>query len=114
MLYVAQDYERGLYYEQYLSRVTAIILGLFLDLERIHRRVFGENYEIDVSPGTVRSIVDDTLAGVGSTFCPYVHKHFTDKKVTPELWTRCESGNPQAVRRCPFWEGKRELVHAGT
>jgi len=105
MLYVIQDYERGLYYEQYLDRVTVVLLGLFLDLERIHKRVFKENYETDTNPTTVRSIVKDILAGVHSTFCPYAHKHMAEKKVTPELWTLCESGTAEAVKKCPLWEG---------
>ena len=108
MLYVSQDYERGLYYEQYLSRVTDIMRGLFLDLERIHKRVFTENYETDTNPTTITKIINDILAGVHSTFCTYAHKHMADKTVTPELWARCESGNAQAVRMCPKWEGPKE------
>ncbi len=113
MLYVSQDYERGLYFEQYLARVTTILLGLFLDLERIHKRVFQENYEADTSPSTVQSFIDAVLAGVHSTFCPFVHKHMAEKKVTPELWTRCESGNAEATRMCPLWEGLREPAPTG-
>lgn len=109
MLYVSQDYERGLYYEQYLSRVTAILLGLILDLERIHKRVFQENYESDTNPTTVRSYIHDILAGVHSSFCPFVHKHMSEKRVTPELWAGCESGISEAVRRCPLWEGVRDI-----
>ena len=112
MLYVSQDYERGLYYEQYLSRVTVILLGLFLDLERIHMSVFQENYEADTSPTKVRSFIDDILSGVHPTFCPYVHKHMAEKKVTPELWTSCESGVSEAVQRCPLWEGPHKLSTA--
>ncbi|MFH1940994.1 MAG: hypothetical protein ABIL68_02725 [bacterium] len=108
MLYVIQDYERGLYYEQYVERVSIILLGLFLDLERIHKRVFQENYEADTKPAAIEKIVDDILAGVHSTFCPYVHKHIAEKKVTPALWTLCESGDKEAVRMCSQWEGIRK------
>jgi hypothetical protein len=108
LLYVTQDYERDLYFEQHLSRVTTILLGLFLDLERIHMNVFQENYEADVNPSTIRSFIDGILAGVRSTFCPFIHKHIASNKITPELWTRCESGNADAVRMCPNWEGLRE------
>ncbi|RMF93024.1 MAG: hypothetical protein D6736_02485 [Nitrospinota bacterium] len=109
LLYVTQDYERGLYYAQYVSRVTVILLGLFLDLERLHRRVFGENYETDTNPSTLEAIIDDILAGVRPTFCPYVHKHMRDRKVTPALWALCESGDAEAVHMCPLWEGQREM-----
>ncbi len=110
MLYVTQDYERGLYYNQYVSRVRTILLGLFLDLERIHKRVFQESYEAEANPNALEGIINDILAGVGSTFCPYVHKHMRENKVTPELWPLCESGNADAVRMCPRWEGQRETT----
>ncbi|WP_167599348.1 hypothetical protein [Chlorobaculum sp. 24CR] len=108
MLYVTQDYERGLYYEQYLDRVHLVLLALFLDLERIHKRVFRENYEADTTSIAVQSIIDDILSGVRSTFCPYAHKHMAEKKVTPELWTLCESGTRKAVKNCPLWEGRQQ------
>lgn len=105
MLYVAQDYERDLYYDQYVSRVTDILLGLLLDLERIHKRVFQENYEAKTIPSALEGIINEILVGVRSTFCPYAHKHMRNKKITPELWTLCESGNVEAMRLCPLWEG---------
>lgn len=107
MLYVTQDYERGLYYNQYINRVYVILLGLFLDLERIHERVFHENYEADTNENTVKKIIDGILNGVRSTFCQHVHKHIRQNKVTPELWAVCESGIDEAVRMCPLWEGQR-------
>ena len=50
ILYLSQDYERDLYYAQYVDRVTNMYLGLFLDLERIHKRVYNENYEVTSQP----------------------------------------------------------------
>lgn len=105
MLYVNQDYERNLYYDQYVTRITGILRGLFLDLERIHKRVFGEYYEANVEPAVVENILKDVLTGVRSTFCPYVHKHMREKKINPELWTYCESGHTDAIKMCPYWEG---------
>jgi hypothetical protein len=113
MLYVSQDYERNLYYEQYINRARDILQGLFLDLERIHKRIFGENYEVKIEPSAVKILVDAMLAGVTPTFCQFVHQHMKEKKVTPELWTKCECGNADAVRTCPFWEGPRESAPMG-
>ncbi len=110
MLYVTQDYERGLYYDQYVSRVTDILIGLFLDLERIHKRVFQESYETDTNPSALEGIINEILVGVHSTFCPYAHKHMRDKKITPKLWPLCESGNAEAVRKCKRWEGQSEAA----
>ncbi|MFH1135275.1 MAG: hypothetical protein V1816_04240 [Pseudomonadota bacterium] len=108
LLYVVQDYERDLYYEQYVNRVKIILEGLLLDLERIHKKNFDNYYETDIGPGGPGKVIDGVLAGIKSTFCPYVHKHITGGKVTPELWTRCESGMDEAVRTCPLWEGRKQ------
>lgn len=111
-LYVLQDYERGLYYEQYLSRARESLFGLFQDLERIHKQVFQENYETDTDPSKVWGKIDNILAGAHSTWCPYVHQHMKDKKVVPENWTLCESGNSEAIRKCQFWKDMREPISA--
>jgi hypothetical protein len=105
MLYVEQDYDRSLYYDQYIRRVRSILHGLFLDLERIHLRVFQENCEPDVGPSRVEGLIHDILAGVCPTLCPYAHKHMREKKILPDLWALCESGTPEAVAKCPHWEG---------
>jgi hypothetical protein len=101
MHYVQQDYERNLYYEQYVSRVSAILTSLYLDLDRIHRNVFGDPYP--VSEGDAASIVADVLKGVRPTMCKYAHKHI-EKIITPALWALCESGGDPA-KQCVHWEG---------
>ncbi len=46
MLLVQQDYDRNLYYEQYMSRVAMTLTSLYLDLDRIHQVVFGAPYPV--------------------------------------------------------------------
>lgn len=104
LLYVNQDYERGLYYDQYVVRVSVILTSLYLDLDRIHKNVFGQPYPVDSTE--VRAIVEEMLRGVRPTFCEYVHKHMMEKKITPVLWPVCETGSPEAVVRCRYWEKK--------
>jgi hypothetical protein len=58
-----------------------------------------------VDGAEVNQIIEDMLRGVRPTFCKYVHKHMREKKITPELWPRCETGTPEAIKSCPFWEG---------
>ncbi|MCF6149430.1 MAG: hypothetical protein E3K37_12320 [Candidatus Kuenenia sp.] len=77
MLYVQQDYERSLYYDQYLSRVAVTLTSLYLDLDRIHKNIFGQSYPVE---GEVRTIVSAMLEGVRPTFCEYIHKHMREKK----------------------------------
>jgi hypothetical protein len=104
LLYVFEDYERSLYYDQYVSRAAAILKTLYIDLQRIHQSVFGDEYPVDASVDTV---IAELARPLKTTFCPYVHKHISGKTVTPELWPRCESGSEEAVRDCPLWEGQQ-------
>jgi hypothetical protein len=106
MLYVQQDYERGLYYDQYLSRVAIVLTSLYLDLDRIHKNVFGQSYFVKEKED-VETIVSAMLKGVHPTFCDYIHKHMHEKKITPELWSLCETGRAVAKETCDFWEGKK-------
>jgi len=103
-LYVLQDYDRGLYYSQYVNRVKLILSGLFLDIESIHYRVFKENFETDITSDAIMNQVEHILAGVNGTYCKYVHKHMAENKITPELWATCESGQEDAVKSCPFYD----------
>jgi hypothetical protein len=101
--YIAQDYERGLYFDQFVTRTASTLVSLYNDLDRIHRNVFGQPYPVDAN---VTDIVGEMLKGVRPTFCPHVHKHMKENAVKPEYWTLCETGNPAATQKCPLWEGK--------
>lgn len=113
-LFVGQDYEKGLYFNKYVAQVKTALVSLYLDLNRIHKNIFGECYPGDQDDAV--GIVGEMLKGVQPLFCPYVHKHMQEKKITPELWPRCETGkaieaepgNPKAIEQCVYWEGKKE------
>lgn len=101
-LYITQDYERSLYYDQYLARVSLILTTLYMDLDRIHGNIFGDSYPIE--PLDVKTVVEDTIKGVRPTFCWLVHEHIRSGKVTPERWSYCENGSLEAVQKCPLWK----------
>ena len=91
-LYVAQDYERNMYYEQYIARVKAALTGLYQDIDRIHEQAFGASYPLHGIGAS--SVVDALLQGVKSTMCERAVEHMQKKMITPEIWTICEVGNP--------------------
>ncbi len=104
LLYVGQDYDRDLYYDRYISQVSLILTSLYLDLDRIHKNVFGQAYPIsDLS--SAKAIVEDFLKGVRPSLCPHVHKHMHEKTITPQIWSRCEAGGKEAMEGCDLWEG---------
>lgn len=102
--YITQDYERNRYYEQYLRRSVVALHSLYRRLEIAHKQVFGQEYLPDAD---VTFLIEGVIAGVGPTFCPYIQKHHWEKKITPKLWSICETGSEEAAKQCPFWEGKR-------
>ncbi len=102
--YVTQDYERNIYYEQYITRVKIILTSLYEDVDRIHSNIFGSPYSVNRKS---HEIVDDLLKGVRSTMCEFVHKHMREKLVRPDLWPICEAGGKTA-KQCRLWEGIKE------
>lgn len=102
-LYVAHDYERNLYYEHYITRVKATLTGLYLDIDRLHKQTFGNEYPLDgIRP---ENVVNNLLQGVAPTMCRHVHKHMAAGIVKPECWVLCEVGEPRS-EDCAHW-GKK-------
>jgi len=101
-LYLKQDYERNLYFEQYVTRVSTTLTSMYLDIDRVHERVFGQPYPLE-PPEDVSRIVEETLKGIRHTMCDYVHKHMREGKIAPRLWPLCETGG-KAAEECELWE----------
>ena len=100
MLYVLQDYELGLYYEQYVNRSLTVLASLYNDIGRIHLRAFGESYPADTDDDILQSMFN----GIRTNYCTYIHKHMRERKITAGLWPTCEVGEAKARQSCPFWE----------
>ncbi|MBI4289107.1 MAG: hypothetical protein HY671_11865 [Chloroflexi bacterium] len=103
-LYIQQDYERNLYYDQYVTRVGTTLTSLYLDIDRAHKNAFKQPYPID-PPDDAFHLVEEILKGVRHTMCQYVHKHIKESVVTAKLWPRCEVGD-KVAQECPLWEGR--------
>jgi hypothetical protein len=99
--YIEADYDRNMYYEQYLVRLRTALINLYNDVDRLHKKAFGEHYQLEKTEN-VAGIVDGVLAGAMPTMCQFVDKHLKSGKITPELWTRCETGGERA-RECKYW-----------
>ena len=96
--YIAQDYERNLYYYEYVERVETILTELYDDLNSIHQDVFQAPYQ---NPPQNRNVVTGIIKGLKSNFCENIHRHMKEKSITPELWSICEAGNKIAIQCCP-------------
>jgi hypothetical protein len=99
--YIKADYDRNMYYEQYLVRLRTTLINLYYDVDRLHKKSFGERYQLERSESAA-SIVDGVLAGAMPTMCQFVEKHLKGGKITPELWTRCETGG-ESAKECKYW-----------
>lgn len=111
--YIRQDYERSIYYDQYIARVCLILESLYADIDQIHHNVFGTQYPDPDKERAPRRIVEELFAGVRPTPCKYIHKHMAEGKITPKLWALCESGTIEREAKkaedrkqmCEEWEG---------
>lgn len=108
-LFIQQDYERSLYYRYYLNRVENILKSLYQELNQIHKEVFGQTYPSeDDDEKTISNMIEDSQP----KFCDYTDKHFWEKgkfrifkRITPERWPLCETGDKEILGMCPFWKG---------
>jgi len=118
-LYVSHDYDRSLYYDQYLSRVEAVLKQLYWEIEETHRIVFGKKYSEVVKPKNggkekPESVgkgkpKNDSEKGTKSvpTSWKYILKHLRGRKqaIDPRLWPLCETGNKSIIMKyCPRWK----------
>jgi uncharacterized membrane protein YuzA (DUF378 family) len=103
-LLIKEDYERQLYFDQYVNRVKLTLMALYNDLNRLHENFIGTAYP---EKSDVEKAVLELLEGARPTFCEYVHKHMREGKITPELWVKCETG---ANENCPQYEGYNRKV----
>lgn len=101
ILFVRQDYERDMFYQQYLVRVRTALINLYNDIDRLHYNSFNSYYPAGASENAI-SIVEGMLKGVQPTMCEYVHKHMDCGIITPDIWTLCETGG-KPVESCKHW-----------
>ncbi|NWG06938.1 MAG: hypothetical protein HXY35_09680 [Chloroflexi bacterium] len=107
MQLIQHDYDRNLYYKQYIDRVSAVLMSLYYELDRIHISVFGVPYP--TGEKNLPDLIADILSGVQPTFCKFVHEHIRAGKVTPELWPTCETGALAVVKHCPYWIDRESI-----
>jgi hypothetical protein len=69
--YVVQDYERNLYYIQYIDRISVLLNTLYEDIDLSHKQVFGYKYPIEKGK-TAKELIDNLLLGIRPTYCKYV------------------------------------------
>lgn len=105
MEYVKQDYERTLYYTQYLGRCLVILRSLYLDIDRVHKEIFRESYGDNVD-----SLISRLYEMNKPRVCPLIYKHMSDKKITPELWSMCDSGVEDSYYKCPLWDASEAKI----
>lgn len=104
MLYVMQDYDRNLYFEQYLTRAEVILRSLYSDLEKVHKNIFGCPYLSEEEAN--KDFIEGILDGVRPKYCKHIHKHMKERKITPELWSLCETGEERATKECSHWKSE--------
>lgn len=115
-LYIQQDYERSLYFEEYLNKAYIILKNLYNDVYQEHENIFKNKYPTNESSN---ELIKNFLKGIQPTFCKHIKKHLKNnnvedrkgnpitgrklKKLICEQWTYCETGNLEGTKNCPLW-----------
>lgn len=100
-LYVRQDYERTVYYIEYLRQVQNILERLYGSLQDEHIAVFAKSCpESDGGAEAVRKMI----GAVEPKMCEYVHQHMREGQIQPEHWAVCEAGDDNARGACVKWQ----------
>ncbi len=103
--YIREDYDRGLYYQQYVQRTERALRGLYDEACSAHRQVFDDEEEEEDVCGADGAALDRYLDALQPTFCPYVHEHMRLGVVRCKHWPMCETGGPPETSRdaCDWW-----------
>ena len=98
-LYVLQDYERNLYFKNYLKKGEKILQELLMELHTIHNGIFKTK-----SQGLMedKKEVSRMVMQQHPTWCKYIYQHRRENKITPEVWAYCENGNEIAKELCCY------------
>ena len=83
------DYDKDLYYQQYLNRIKEALISLYDQVENLHVKNFKIKYNEEKNSETE---VDDLLKGLDTTMCENVVTCMENEKITPDNWAVCESG----------------------
>ena len=105
-LYVKMDYERNLYYDQYLDRAETILRSLHHELKRLHREVFGEAYpDASEEPDAPKEkdIAGRLIDELRPNRCPHIHSHMAKGLVMPQEWAYCETQDRDLSGICRHW-----------
>ncbi len=85
--YIQHDFERTLYYLDYLQKAEKILESLCEELSKTYQRNIG-SYTHDSKNNFITTMIYEARP----KFCESVINHITSEKNTPEHWTLCEIG----------------------
>jgi len=93
------DYDRNLYYNQYVNRCRAALNCLYTSADRYHKNIFKSFYYSEQDKPEVETIIDEVLCGINSTMCKNISKCMIGNIVKPDMYSVCETG--LNVENCP-------------
>jgi hypothetical protein len=98
------DYDKDLFYKQYVERSKAALIALYMTVDGYHNAIFGNFFEQEkAGSDDVKTIVDEMLSGISPTMCKNVTKCMNGKVITPDLWPICETGLKNEIEKCSYY-----------
>lgn len=105
-LHIRQDFERKFYFCSYLRQVHKVLESLYEDVCLIYKDIYHEKYlEGKEEKKEEKDTITRMLAGMMPKICECAPRHLIEKKIKPELWTICETGNMNIIKEnCKVWK----------
>lgn len=98
-LFVRADYDRALYFDDYLHKVRMALELVYDRANGIHERIFGGKYSNDPAEDYYKPI----LKAIKRSDCYLVHIHMGNGTITPDQWPICKSGLKDRIEECPYY-----------
>lgn len=96
---VKLDYDRNLYYMQYINRSREALKALYISADRYHRNIFRSSYYSKEEIPEIETIIDEVLSGISPTMCNNISKCMIGNIVKPDMYAVCETG--LNIENCP-------------
>lgn len=107
---VENDYERNLYYRQYVERSKLALTSLLDEALGIYKKFYGD-YEIEDKD----SVIDEIVAGIAPSQmgnykpCKYIEKCYWDEEeILTKRWPVCETGIGSV--ECPVYKNREKEI----
>lgn len=113
---IRTDYQRDLYYQQYVRASKDALKGLFTETLDLYNEVYGVSYDTKYDdPKTIEALINNLMESIDfkKYACPKIYKCYANgkkfnQKDLAQQWSNCESG--EGTDGCQFFKEGAQVI----